>query len=81
MTKFYLFHVLEIHYRPHKSQEDPTGHPGTKKTLPQVLVHGHDSVSITIRKKSTNARESSCPTALFPSIFLTEVSHLVPQFS
>lgn len=49
-----------------KAQKDPTG---TKKPLSQVLVHGHDCLSINIQKKVIKAQESSCPTALFPSIF------------
>lgn len=81
MTEFYLFRVLEIYYRPHGSKEDPTGHPGTKKTLSQVLVHCHDSISINMRKKFTNAKESSCPITLLPSVSLAVESHLVAQFS
>lgn len=78
VTQLNLFHVLEIHDRPHRSKEDPTGHTGTKKMLSQVLVHCRDPISINVRKKFTNAQESSCPAALFPSIFPIVVSHFAP---
>lgn len=65
--------------QPHRSEEDLTGHTGTKRTLSQVSVHCHNSISINLRKKFTNAKASSHPTAQFPSIFLTVVSYLSPQ--
>lgn len=69
VTQFNLFHVMKVHDGHTEAKKTLLGNTGTKKTLSQVLAHCCDPISINVRKKFTNAKKSSCPTALFHVFF------------